>query len=60
MFDADVNVLGSLNLLESCVKHGVQKFIFASTGGAIYGEPEMLPAPEECPARPKCHYGASK
>jgi len=60
MFDAGVNVLGSLNVLEHCVKQGVKKFVFASTGGAIYGEPEILPAPEECPAKPKCHYGASK
>jgi UDP-glucose 4-epimerase len=41
--DADINVIGSLNLLEAAVKNGVQRFVFASTGGAIYGE---LPEPE--------------
>jgi UDP-glucose 4-epimerase len=37
-FDADVNVLGTIRLLENCVRHGVGKVVFASTGGAIYGE----------------------
>ena len=60
LFDADVNILGSVNLLENCVKHKVRKFLFASTGGAIYGEPASLPADEDCPPSPKCHYAASK
>jgi len=60
MFDADVNILGGINLLEHSVKAAVRKFIFASTGGAIYGEPEVLPASEETPPRPKSHYAASK
>ena len=60
LYDADVNVRGSLNLLELCVAHNVKKFIFASTGGAIYGSPEKLPAPEACPALPESHYGVSK
>lgn len=60
MFDADVNILGSLNMLELCVKHQVKKVLFASTGGAIYGEPKALPASEECPPNPKCHYATSK
>jgi UDP-glucose 4-epimerase len=60
MFDAEVNVLGSINLLEASIKHGIKKFLFASTGGAIYGDPEILPAPEECPPHPKCHYATSK
>lgn len=60
MFDADVNIVGSINLLECCVKHGVKKIVFASTGGAIYGEPAELPASEACPPGPICHYGASK
>lgn len=58
--DAETNILGSIRLLEQCVKHGVKKFIFASTGGAIYGEPENLPASEETPSAPLCHYGVSK
>ncbi len=45
-FDADVNVRGSVLVLEQCVRHGVKKFLFASTGGAIYGEPAVLPASE--------------
>jgi UDP-glucose 4-epimerase len=59
-FDADINILGGINLLENCVKHQVKKFLFSSTGGAIYGEPETLPASEECPPNPQCHYAASK
>lgn len=59
-FDADINILGGINLLECCVKHHVKKFLFSSTGGAIYGEPEILPASEACPPNPKCHYAASK
>jgi len=57
---ADVNILGSLHLLELCRKYKVQKFIFASTGGAIYGEPEYLPADEMHPVGPLDPYGASK
>jgi len=57
---ADVNVLGSLNLLECCRKHGVRKVIYSSTGGAIYGEPQFLPTTEEHPVRPLDPYGASK
>jgi UDP-glucose 4-epimerase len=60
MFDAQVNVLGSLNLIQQCVQYGVNKVIYASTGGAIYGEPDYLPADEEHPIRPLCQYGASK
>lgn len=60
MFDADVNVAGSINVLQHCVDHGVEKFVPVSTAGAIYGEPEILPATEEYPALPLCHYGQSK
>ncbi|MCC6144844.1 MAG: NAD-dependent epimerase/dehydratase family protein [Candidatus Hydrogenedentes bacterium] len=60
LFDADVNVRGTINLLECCVKHGARRILFASTGGAIYGQPDTLPASEECPPRPICHYGCSK
>lgn len=59
-FDADVNILGTVRLLENCVKHGVSKFIFASTGGAIYGEQDEFPATEEHPQRPVSPYGVSK
>ena len=46
MFDAQVNVLGTLNVLQQAVKHGVRKVIFLLLGGAIYGEQETYPAPE--------------
>ena len=57
---ADVNVLGSLNLLEQSRKYGVKKFLYASTGGAAYGEPRQLPVPETHPVNPLDPYGASK
>ena len=60
MFDARVNIIGSLNLLESCVANSVGKFIFASTGGAIYGEPQVIPADEATPPMPISPYGTSK
>jgi len=57
---AEVNVIGSLNLLELSRKYEVAKFIYASTGGAVYGEPEYLPADEGHPINPLDPYGASK
>ncbi|MBI4281164.1 NAD-dependent epimerase/dehydratase family protein [Candidatus Uhrbacteria bacterium] len=59
-FDADVNVVGSLRLLEAARRVGVEKFIFASSGGAIYGGTEKLPTPETCLAHPFSPYGVSK
>jgi len=59
-YDANINILGSLNLLALAVKHGVHQFVFASTGGAIYGELERFPADEEHPTRPLSPYGVSK
>jgi UDP-glucose 4-epimerase len=59
-FDADVKVLGMLRLLENCVKHGVHKVVFASTGGTIYGEQKEFPAPEDHPQYPSSPYGVSK
>ncbi|MDH7569028.1 MAG: NAD-dependent epimerase/dehydratase family protein [Armatimonadota bacterium] len=59
-FDAKVNVLGLLNVLENCVRHGVRKVIFISSGGAVYGEPEFLPADENHPIRPITPYGITK
>jgi UDP-glucose 4-epimerase len=57
---ADVNVLGSLQLLECCRRHRVTKFVYASTGGAAYGEPQSLPVNEQHPVNPVDPYGASK
>lgn len=58
--DAEVNVLGTIRLLESCRRHGVRKFLFASSGGAGYGEQDRFPADEFHPVRPVSPYGASK
>jgi len=60
LYDAEINIKGALNLLELSVKYKVKKFIFSSTGGAIYGTCETLPADEDCPPRPECPYGTSK
>jgi UDP-glucose 4-epimerase len=59
-FDADVNIRGLLNLMETGLDHGLQKVIFASTGGAIYGEPEYTPQDEDHPLRPLSPYGVAK
>ncbi|MFQ5900581.1 MAG: SDR family oxidoreductase [Thermodesulfobacteriota bacterium] len=58
--DASINIIGSLNLLEASVKKGVKKFIFASTGGAIYGEQDYFPADESHPLKPISPYGVAK
>jgi UDP-glucose 4-epimerase len=60
LFDADVNILGSINLIECAREFGVRHFVYISTGGAVYGEPERLPCDEEHPINPICQYGASK
>ena len=60
IFDASINILGTINLLQSCIKTGVKKFIFASTGGAIYGEQEYFPADENHPTKPVSPYGITK
>lgn len=58
--DASINILGSLNLLEAAVAAKVEKIIFSSTGGAIYGEQDYFPADEAHPLRPVCPYGVAK
>jgi UDP-glucose 4-epimerase len=60
VYDAEVNLLGMLRVLEASVKSGVRRFVFASSGGACYGEQETFPAPESHPTRPVSPYGASK
>lgn len=59
-FDASVNVLGFLNLMEQGRKHGLKKVLFSSTGGAIYGEQDYFPADESHPTRPLSPYGITK
>jgi len=60
VFDANTNILGTINLLQNSVKHGVKKFMFASTGGAVYGEQDYFPADENHPTNPVSPYGISK
>jgi UDP-glucose 4-epimerase len=60
--DADINVMGMLNVLECCVKTGVRKIVYAASGGTIYGEPKKVPVKESSAAasRPQSPYGISK
>ncbi|MGC9031586.1 MAG: NAD-dependent epimerase/dehydratase family protein [Minisyncoccia bacterium] len=60
IFDAKVNIFGSLNILENCKNFGVKKIIFASSGGAIYGETKKIPTPENYSENPISPYGISK
>jgi UDP-glucose 4-epimerase len=60
VFDAQVNILGTMNVLQQAVQHGARKVIFASSGGAIYGEQEIFPAPESHATNPLSPYGISK
>jgi UDP-glucose 4-epimerase len=58
--DAEINVIASLRLLQKSLESGVQRFLFASTGGAIYGEPVEVPQTEEHPRKPLSPYGCAK
>lgn len=60
VFDARVNVLGTIALLQAASHHAVRRFLYASTGGAIYGDASVVPTPEDYPAVPVSPYGASK
>jgi UDP-glucose 4-epimerase len=59
-FDARVNVEGTINVLQAALRVGVERFVNTSTGGAIYGETRILPAPEDHPVAPEAPYGQSK
>ena len=59
-FDASVNVLGAVNLLECCRRAGVRRMIYSSSGGAGYGDTEVIPTPEEHPSLPASPYGITK
>src|SRR6184192_1942981 len=60
LFDARVNILGTINLLEAARKANVRRVLFVSSGGAVYGEQEAFPAPESHPTNPVSPYGVSK
>lgn len=60
IFDADINVIGTINILQNCIKYKVKKIVFASSGGAVYGEQEIFPAPETHPLKPISPYGITK
>lgn len=60
MDDVVTNVLGTVHLLDQCRQHGVERFVYSSTGGALYGEPETLPCAEDHPVKPISVYGVSK
>ena len=60
LHDADVNVVGTVNVLSAAVDAGARRVIFASSGGAIYGDTDVIPTPEEHPCRPESPYGTAK
>ncbi len=59
-FDAAQNILGSINLLEAARRNGVKRFVFASTGGALYGDAPKIPSDEQTPVVPLAPYGIAK
>jgi UDP-glucose 4-epimerase len=58
--DAAINVDGFLNVLQNAARHGVGRFLFVSSGGVVYGEPEQRPTPETAPKQPLSPYGVTK
>jgi UDP-glucose 4-epimerase len=60
LLDTEVNVVGTVNVLQACAAAGVRRVVFASSGGAIYGDTEVVPTPETHAARPASLYGAAK
>ncbi len=58
--DADINIAGFVNVLEGAGKGGVRRVVFASSGGVVYGDPEVIPTGELAPKRPVSPYGVSK
>ena len=59
-FDAEVNVIGTINMLEAARRAGARRFVYASTGGAIYGETDLVPTPESTEIRSEAPYGQAK
>ena len=60
LMDADINIMGGLNVIQSCHTYNVNKIIFASSGGTVYGEQKYFPADEEHPTSPISPYGVAK
>lgn len=60
VYDAETNIAGTVRLLELAKDAGVRKVVFASSGGTVYGEPSILPIPENHPTDPTCSYGITK
>jgi UDP-glucose 4-epimerase len=60
LIDTHINVVGTVNLLQTSVGAGVRRFVFASSGGAMYGDTDVMPTPETHPSRPASQYGAAK
>ncbi len=60
IYDAETNVIGLLNIFQNAVEHRVNKIIYASSGGVVYGEQDYFPADEDHPKRPDCPYGVTK
>ncbi|MBD3159298.1 MAG: NAD-dependent epimerase/dehydratase family protein [Candidatus Lokiarchaeota archaeon] len=60
LFDFRINVVGTMNILESMRERDINRFIFASSGGTVYGETDVFPTPESTPFRPISNYGAAK
>lgn len=58
--DADINIAGFVNLLDGAAQGGVSRVVFASSGGVVYGDPDVIPTPESAPKRPVSPYGVSK
>jgi UDP-glucose 4-epimerase len=58
--DGEINVIGTLRLLEAARRSGIDKFIYSSTGGALYGDPAVTPCTEQTPIAPLSPYGLSK
>lgn len=60
LMDADINIMGGLNVIGACHRYNVDKIIFASSGGTVYGEQKYFPADEEHPTSPISPYGVAK
>ncbi len=60
LLDADINIMGGLNLIDICKRYGTRKIIFASSGGTVYGDQKVFPADETHPLGPISPYGVAK